>query len=232
MQTLTNWTITQQLAYDHFRLKNSKPLNQHTFITLTLPYQQIHCDKTIKRECLNHFLINAKRKFFVKNVIWRAETQDNGNIHFHLFTDKYIPHDQLRYQWQQSLEQLGYISWFATENNHLNPNCTDIHSIKKVRNVQAYIAKYISKEITGREICGHAWGRSDNLSKLIPIRLHVDYELHKWLEQKRDKEKNAIYSNEHVGITKFEAIPALETLPYHHRKIVVTTLLANLRCLQ
>lgn len=164
----------------------------------------------------------------MKNYLWKAETQMNGNIHFHLFTDKYIPHDQLRYTWQRSIEKLGYVSWFATENNNLNPNCTDIHSIKKIKNIQAYVAKYVSKEIDGRQICGHAWGRSDNLHKLKPIILENDYALYKWLEKKKSTEKNSVYSNEHVGITKWENIPDLESLPSYHRKNIISTLLHNL----
>src|SRR5688572_2169979 len=212
-QTLTKWTLTQELGFNQFHFKNSRPLNNHTFITLTLPYKQIHCDKTIKRECLNDFLIKAKRLWQVHNLMWKAETQDNGNIHFHMLTDRYIPHEQLRYTWQNSMEKLGYISWYATENNNLNPNCTDIHAIKKIKNVAAYFSKYMTKGIKGRDICGHAWGRSENLIRLKPYMIELDNSMQNWLNSQREKIENSIYSNEHVGITKFKTIPNLETMP-------------------
>lgn len=228
MQTLTNWTMTQEVAHNQLSLLNSTPLTHHSFVTLTLPYTQMHCDKVIKRECLNNFLIYIKRAHNASNYLWKAEVQRNGNIHFHILFDKYIPWREVRNIWNRSVNRLGYVDWFCTENDSLDPNSTDIHSLKKVKNIRSYIAKYVSKQIEGRNICGHAWGRSENLSKLKPLVIHNDWEATQWLKNLKRENRNTVYSNEHVGITKFDHAPNLLTLPYFHCKQVMDTIKKNL----
>lgn len=61
------------------------------FLTLTLPSEQKHSDNEIKRRCINRLLINLERNCDVKIWIWVAELQKNGNIHFHLLIDSYVP---------------------------------------------------------------------------------------------------------------------------------------------
>lgn len=66
-------------------------LRKIVFLTLTLPCKQNHTDKEIKRECLNRFLIDICKNCDIKVWMWVAELQKNGNIHFHLLIDNYIP---------------------------------------------------------------------------------------------------------------------------------------------
>jgi hypothetical protein len=231
MQTLSNWTVTQEYAGDQIGHHKATPLRNHTFVTLTLPYTQLHCDKVIKRECLNPFIINLQRNFKVNNYLWKAELQKNGNIHFHILFDKFIPWQRVRSIWNNSTHKLGYIDWFATENGHFEPNSTDIHSIRKTKNIRAYIAKYVSKKIDGRDICGHAWGRSDSLNLLKPIILHEDYQTWKWLEAEKERNEHQIFSNEYVGITKFKKLPHFGEFPYAVWQKVWETLKYNLHIL-
>ena len=59
---------------------NGKALNfKIAFITLTLSSNQIHSDNEIKSKLLNQFIIEAKKKWKIKNYVWRAEKQENGN---------------------------------------------------------------------------------------------------------------------------------------------------------
>lgn len=81
-----------------------------TFITLTLPAKQMHSDVEIKSKCLNSFLNDLRRKFKVDMYVWKAEKQENGNIHFHILTNKFIHHQKIRTSWNQILLKLGYIS--------------------------------------------------------------------------------------------------------------------------
>ena len=80
------------------------------FVTLTLPSEQIHPDNVIKSKCLNSLLIELKKYHKVKNYIWRAEKQKNGNIHFHILVDKFIPWSKLRDRWNRIIEKLGYVT--------------------------------------------------------------------------------------------------------------------------
>lgn len=79
------------------------------FVTLTLPSKQIHSDNDIKTQCLNQFLVEARKKWHVANYIWRAEKQMNGSIHFHILLDKFIPWSELRDVWNRIVNKLGYV---------------------------------------------------------------------------------------------------------------------------
>ncbi|MCP9769442.1 hypothetical protein EGI22_16180 [Lacihabitans sp. LS3-19] len=100
-----------------------------TFVTLTLPFTQFHSDNTIKKQILSPFIewlrsdanaihVNGNHKgqqkgFGVQAYFWRAESQKNGRIHFHLIVDKYIPWDRIRAKWNQCCERLGYITFYS-----------------------------------------------------------------------------------------------------------------------
>lgn len=86
-----------------------------SFITLTLASKQLHDDKIIKTRCLNQFLIEARKKWGVVHYIWRAEPQINGNIHFHIVCDKFIPWSELRDCWNRIQNKLGYVDRYREE---------------------------------------------------------------------------------------------------------------------
>lgn len=80
------------------------------FITLTLSSNQIHTDNEIKSLILEPFLNECRKRWKVANYIWRAERQTNGNIHFHIVSDRFIWWNDLRNSWNYFQERLGYIS--------------------------------------------------------------------------------------------------------------------------
>lgn len=91
-----------------------------SFITLTLPSKQMHTHKEIKERCLNQFLTTLRQKFNVKNYVWKAELQKNGNIHFHLTIDKFIHYMQIRKYWNQCINKLGYVDAYANRMQNLS----------------------------------------------------------------------------------------------------------------
>jgi hypothetical protein len=188
------------LSVDHQtqHTRNMKPVNfKMVFITLTLPSKQIHTDNEIKNSCLNQFIIEIKDKYKVENYLWRAEKQKNGNIHFHIVTDKFIPWSEIRDRWNRIVNKLGYVDKYRQElkayhkngfqvredllsrwdyksqvrayeagkaNDYNNPNSTDIHSIKKISNIKAYISKYVTKNET--DLIKLVWKERDNIEQL------------------------------------------------------------------
>jgi len=124
------------------------------FITLTLPTPQgKHSDRDIKKQILDPWIKKAKRKWSLKSYVWRAEKQGNGNIHFHICSDIFIPYQQLRDTWNESLEALGFVSEYEKKHKHRNPNSTDIHAVKNINNLAGYIVKYMSKDhVTKKEL--------------------------------------------------------------------------------
>lgn len=116
------------------------------FITLTLPCDQGNItDKELKSQVLDPWIKTARRQFKLGNYVWRAERQLNGNLHFHLTTETFIPYDQLRNTWNAKLERLGMISTFEKKWHHRSPNSTDVHAIHKIKNLAGYMSKYMTK---------------------------------------------------------------------------------------
>jgi len=79
------------------------------FITLTLASKQVHSDNEIKSQCLDHFLTELRQFSPGISYIWRAEAQANGNIHFHITTNRFLPWNVLRNKWNRIQNKLGYI---------------------------------------------------------------------------------------------------------------------------
>lgn len=74
-----------------------------------------------------------------------------------------------------------------------DPNTTDIHSLKKVRSIAAYMAKYMTKEVTKKEkgedyelkerrIKGRKWGCSYSLSRLKSISDIINEEIERIIQ--------------------------------------------------
>ena len=80
------------------------------FITLTLSSSQIHSDNEIKSLLLEPFLNTCRKKWKVNYYIWRAEKQENGSLHFHICTNRFIPWNELRNIWNAYQQNLGYVT--------------------------------------------------------------------------------------------------------------------------
>lgn len=226
------------------------------FVTLTLPSAQIHDDKEIINTCLNQFLIEIKKYYHVKNYIWRAEKQKNGNIHFHLLIDKFIPYQELRDRWNRVLSKLGYIQRYRDEQRrwHSNgfrprpnlyptwskakqleaylrgskihwssPNTTDIHSVRNIQNVKAYIQKYMTKtetqfKIKGTNIeipiyqTGRIWGCNRELSKIKGATSEIDSILEEELKLIMSVRESKVFQGDYFTVIYFD-INLLKSFP-------------------
>lgn len=83
------------------------------FITCTLSSAQIHTDLEIKKHIFQPLLNYFRQHFHVKNYVWVIEKQKNGNTHFHIVTDRWIPHNELRNKWNEYQQNLGYVSRYG-----------------------------------------------------------------------------------------------------------------------
>lgn len=100
------------------------------FLTLTLPHEQIHTDAEINRKCLQPFLQRLKRDYEIENYFWRAEAQENGNLHYHLLIDRYIPKRYLQISWNNCVDALGYLERYFYDTGSLTPPSTEVHRIR------------------------------------------------------------------------------------------------------
>lgn len=144
------------------------------FVTLTLSAPQGKVtDKELKQFVLKPFIRTMKTKG-MRNYIWKAERQKNGNLHFHLFMDSFIYHTVIRKVWNQYQEKFNFISQFEAKWGHRNPNSTDVEAIRDEKGVTNYMIKYMMKspkedkeeeEIGASEvdIFGRCWDCSERL---------------------------------------------------------------------
>jgi len=208
-----------------FKGKSKKPFSLG-FWTLTLPSRQMHTHKEIKSKCLNNFFNTMRAKYHMKNYIWVAELQANGNIHFHITTDIYVHYMEIRRVWNKSIELLGYVSEYqetrknmsfsdysywriqagsgekakieksynhGQNTNWRDPNTVDIKSVKNIKSMGAYLAKYISKNTNLEtkpgpyadslaEFEGRLWYLSQSLSKLGTVKLFMSVKYRDYFE--------------------------------------------------
>ena len=167
-----------------------------------------------------------RAKYQMKNYIWVAELQTNGNIHFHITTDIYVHYMEIRRVWNKSLELLGYVSEYqetrqnmsfldysywriqggssdqtkieksynhGQNTNWRDPNTVDIKSVKNIKSMGAYLAKYISKNTNLEskpglyadslaEFEGRLWYLSQSLSKLGTVKLFMSVKYRDYFE--------------------------------------------------
>lgn len=93
------------------------------FVTLELPAPQGDVtDDDLKRKCLNEWLLYAKRRYGLRSYVWKAETQANGNLHFHLTTDCYIHWGDIRKSWCHSLRHFGFVEQYRERMKEFHAN--------------------------------------------------------------------------------------------------------------
>jgi hypothetical protein len=123
-----NWLTSIELCNDESIDYRNRPYV--TFVTLTLPSKQVHHDNKIKNECLDpmlEWLKHSKEKTKrngggVEAYLWRAESQKNGNLHFHIIADRWIDHSKIKKQWNKIIERLGYITRYRKTQSFIYRN--------------------------------------------------------------------------------------------------------------
>lgn len=132
-----------------FNVKTGK--QQHNFyfrlafITLTLSDDQIHDDEYIKEHLLQPFLYWITR-YYNANYVWKAESQLNGNIHFHITVDTFIPWKSVRAKWNKLLAKHGYCKVLQDGSNDKGDAATQIKSVLKESHCAKDIGGYMSKK--------------------------------------------------------------------------------------
>ena len=136
------------------------------FITLTLSSKQIHNDCYIKSHMLAPFLKFLHRSWNINSYIWKAEAQKNGNIHFHITTNKFVHWRSIRMKWNSLQFKHGYVTKQMFNKPVSEINSTDVHAVKNESQIIKYMLKYFSKsEKDKRPIHGKLWDASENLNQ-------------------------------------------------------------------
>ena len=135
-------------------------------ITLTLAAKQTESDNVIKRKYLNVWLQNLERVHKGINWLWVAESQKNGNIHFHVVVDRYVQYEWIKRSWNRVMSNGDYIDRYERKFGNRNPPSVNVHGQKAMGNPAAYITKYLTGDKFVRELGGRKWGCCDKLREI------------------------------------------------------------------
>lgn len=150
MNNAINWMVYLSEGKKYYSSKTKKTHALHlNFITLTLCAPQFHSDGHIKKHLLEPFLKWMKRKGN-DLYVWRAETQFNGNIHFHIVSNKFLHMQSIRNKWNSLLEKRGYLKIFFDKHGHHDAISSDVVGIHEPEHMAAYMVKYMGKITTDK----------------------------------------------------------------------------------
>lgn len=155
------------------------------FITLTLPESHKEVKEAEFKRFLHAWIAAVRYSSGLKNYIWRLERQKNGRLHVHLVTDCFIHHKDVNKNWSRILNREGVSKMYHEKRTgvpyefdyfrpDLIPQSTEVHTVKKVRNLGAYLAKYMTKnQDEDQQIKGKLWGCNRDLSTGNKLKLEI-----------------------------------------------------------
>lgn len=142
-------------------------------------------------ECWNYWLTYLRKNFGLSNYVWVSERQMNGTLHYHMFTNQFIPISQSNRAMAVIINNQvnqGLMSWGSSSLSRYNG--VDVDSIfnskrhkktgkfvtaSEVREwLQKYVTKYVSKN---NETFTHlAWHCSRSVSQLFTSTIYEQSE--------------------------------------------------------
>ena len=185
-----------------------------SFITLTLPnIDQCKDAKFTHKQLLEPMLRVLRRRYQMKMYVWKCELQKNGTVHYHITSDILISYSKLQEEWNNILRSKDLLLAYKQKYKHDNPHSTDIHEVRAIRDLEAYLVKYVAKESQNeKSINAKIWDCSGNLkaAKYFVTQYDGFYD-----QQLRSLEQLGIcqsYSADRYAIYKFKNSHAYEYL--------------------
>lgn len=172
------------------KMYDKKINHRLSFITLTIPAHEKVELRTAQKTLLEPLLKHLRQVHGMNSYVWKAEIQKRGQLHYHIISDVYIPHYELKNKWNQLITKQGFNNEYIAENGHNNANSTDIHSVKNIKNLANYLLKYFTKKEQNEvQMKGKLWDCSLNLktAKYFETELteDIEYDIYNLSEQKR-----------------------------------------------
>jgi len=150
--------VYSKLSKKHFYFKVN-------FITLTLPASYKEVTEAQFKTLLHSWIQRCRYKYALKNYVWRVERQANGRLHVHLTSDCWIHYKDVARTWNEILFKNGVLKQWCAEHGNNNPPSTEVHAVRNVKNLGAYLAKYLTKQSDKKfSILGKTWGTNYELS--------------------------------------------------------------------
>lgn len=167
-------------------------------ITLTLPKLQYHGDKYIKRQMLNIFLTDLRKRYKNLSYVWKAEVSKNSNIHFHIIVNQFVHWKEVRALWLNVCFENGYGTRAESAQFQNGYPCSEVKGVEKVQNFRQYLLKYVAKGTGGRKIEGRIWSCSHDLTGLNAIKASCTMEMYRKLDSLAEQKVLTKVVLEHV----------------------------------
>lgn len=126
---------------------NSESYHHISFLTLTIPGNKQLSPSDGYNLVFKHFLQWLRRTKEVKMYVCVVERQVRGQLHYHLVFPDYIPHREIRDEWNSLLRKAGFLDEYAAEHGHYNAPSSHINGVKKTNDVAGYLVKELSKKM-------------------------------------------------------------------------------------
>lgn len=127
-------TITKQM-FD-FRLN---------FITLTVPNHKYISASKGYDILLSKWIRYMRDKYDVREYVWKAELQQNGQPHWHICSNEFIPWPVIRWKWNQLMRNERLLDSYAKAHGHFNAPSTEIKAVESIVDMQKYLSKELCK---------------------------------------------------------------------------------------
>jgi hypothetical protein len=156
-RAVTIMTQAIRPAWRHNPVSKRMEFHRFSFITLTVS----NSDNITARQgydlLLSHFLdwmtrTAAKEDPTAKTYIWKAELQVRGQLHYHITTPAWIHYKEIRAKWNDLQRKAGLLDDYAKQHGHFDPNSTDIHNTRSVKNADRYMIKELGKTISAAQL--------------------------------------------------------------------------------
>jgi Fe-S cluster biosynthesis and repair protein YggX len=206
--TLLTQTIETKRIYNPITKKHFN--HRLSFVTLTITENNRNLTaREAYSKLFQHFLQWLRRTEKVTTYIWKAELQERGQIHYHILTPAFIEWQKIRDKWNNLQRQAGLLDSFKEKYQHDNPNSTDIHETRHIKDLAAYMIKYISKTYQNEEaLDGKVWDCSTNLKKNKYFSVNVERFHEELLVMAKQEKVVRVYESDHCKIYRFYEDPA------------------------
>lgn len=118
-----------------------------SYITLTISDNIPITLKEAYNKGLIPFLQWLRRTQKVTTYIWKVERQQRGQLHYHITTPSWIHYQEIRDKWNNIQRQNDWMKEYTEATGSTDPNSTDIHSVRSIKNLSGYMIKEFVKSI-------------------------------------------------------------------------------------
>ena len=154
------------------RIENTVTKNmmdfQLNFITLTVPNHRYITASQGYERLLGKWVRYMRDKYGFQEYIWKTELTQNGQPHWHITSNTFIPWPVIRWKWNSLMKQERLLDRYAKKNGNFNPNSVDVHKVESIVDMQKYLSKEFGKSqfhsvLNGDPVKDVRWDKEDKI---------------------------------------------------------------------